>query len=85
MECYWNSTRYGLSKTSVQPADDQTCRDKKLRLFDPRAGAEAVRITDGHGGIKGSRVVFLGDRDRIATTGVSLCVCWQSVSSQFAV
>jgi hypothetical protein len=41
-------------------------------LFDPRAGAEAVRITDGHGGIKGSRVVFLGDRDRIATTGVSI-------------
>lgn len=48
-----------------------TCRDRKLRLFDPRAGTEAVHITDGHGGIKGSRVVWLGDRDRIATTGVS--------------
>lgn len=48
-----------------------TCCDRKLRLFDPRAGTEAVRITDGHGGIKGSRVVWLGDRDRIATTGVS--------------
>lgn len=48
-----------------------TCRDRKLRLFDPRAGTEAVRITEGHGGIKGSRVVWLGDRDRIATTGFS--------------
>ncbi|WVQ85125.1 hypothetical protein IAT38_007290 [Cryptococcus sp. DSM 104549] len=48
-----------------------TCRDKKIRLFDPRAGTEAVRITDGHAGVKGSRVVWLGDRDRIATTGFS--------------
>jgi coronin-1B/1C/6 len=31
-----------------------TCRDKKLRLFDPRAGGEAVRITEAHGGIKGA-------------------------------
>lgn len=48
-----------------------TCRDKKIRLFDPRAGSEAVKTTDGHGGIKGSRVVWLGDRDRIVTTGFS--------------
>lgn len=48
-----------------------TCRDRKLRLFDPRAGGEAVRTTDGHGGIKGSRVVWMGDLDRIATTGFS--------------
>ncbi len=39
-------------------------------MFDPRAGSEAVRIVDGHGGIKGSRVVWAGDRDRIITTGV---------------
>lgn len=48
-----------------------TCRDKKLRLFDPRAGADPVRITDGHGGIKGARVVWMGEHDRIATTGFS--------------
>lgn len=48
-----------------------TCRDRKLRLFDPRAGSEAVRVTDGHGGIKGSRVVWMGDMDKIATTGFS--------------
>jgi coronin-1B/1C/6 len=40
-------------------------------MFDPRAGVEAVRTVDGHGGIKGSRVVWAGDRDRIITTGVS--------------
>jgi coronin-1B/1C/6 len=48
-----------------------TCRDRKLRLFDPRAGAEAIRIVDGHGGIKGARVIFMGDRGRLATTGFS--------------
>ncbi|ORX34981.1 hypothetical protein BD324DRAFT_633486 [Kockovaella imperatae] len=48
-----------------------TCRDRKLRLFDPRSGGDPVRITDGHSGVKGSRVVWLGDRDRIATTGFS--------------
>ncbi|KAJ7464421.1 microtubule binding protein [Mycena latifolia] len=48
-----------------------TCRDRKIRLFDPRSGGEAVRITDGHGGIKGARVVWMGGHDRIATTGFS--------------
>ncbi|KAI6041861.1 microtubule binding protein [Pisolithus marmoratus] len=48
-----------------------TCRDRKLRLFDARASGDPVRITDGHGGIKGARVVWMGDGDRIATTGFS--------------
>jgi coronin-1B/1C/6 len=48
-----------------------TCRDRKLRLFDARAGGDAVRVTDGHNGIKGSRIVWMGDKDRIATTGFS--------------
>lgn len=48
-----------------------TCRDKKLRLFDPRAGGEAVRVTEAHGGIKGARVVWMGDLDKIVTTGFS--------------
>ena len=29
-----------------------TSRDRKLRLFDPRAGGEAVRIAEGHAGVK---------------------------------
>lgn len=48
-----------------------TCRDRKLRLFDARAGGDPVRVTDGHSGIKGSRIVWMGDKDRIATTGFS--------------
>ncbi|KAI9507163.1 microtubule binding protein [Russula earlei] len=48
-----------------------TCRDRKLRVFDPRTGGEPVRVGEGHGGIKGARVVWMGDRDRIATTGFS--------------
>ncbi|KAI0041826.1 microtubule binding protein [Auriscalpium vulgare] len=48
-----------------------TSRDRKIRIFDARAGGEAVRVADGHGGIKGARVVWMGDKDRIATTGFS--------------
>lgn len=48
-----------------------TCRDRKLRIFDPRSGGNPVRVTDGHAGIKGSRVVWMGEHDRIATTGFS--------------
>ncbi|KAJ7879252.1 hypothetical protein B0H14DRAFT_2709772 [Mycena olivaceomarginata] len=47
-----------------------TSRDRKLRLFDPRAGGAAVRTAEGHGGIKGARVIFIGP-DRLATTGFS--------------
>lgn len=48
-----------------------TCRDRKLRIFDPRVGGEAVRINDGHSGIKGSRVTWMGDLGKLATTGFS--------------
>lgn len=60
-----------------------TCKDKKLRLFDPRAGAAAVTIADSHSGVKGSRVQWLGSLDRIVTTGFSRtsdrqCYLWDS-------
>ncbi|ORY48409.1 hypothetical protein BCR35DRAFT_310850 [Leucosporidium creatinivorum] len=48
-----------------------TCKDKKLRLFDPRAGSSAVTVADSHSGIKGSRVEWMGSLDRIVTTGFS--------------
>ncbi|PPQ92953.1 hypothetical protein CVT25_000216 [Psilocybe cyanescens] len=48
-----------------------TSRDRKLRLFDPRVGGEAVRTNDGHTGIKGSRIAWMGELDKIATTGFS--------------
>lgn len=60
-------TRKRPQRATLAP---QTARDRKLRMFDPRAGGDAVRTVDGHGGIKGSRVVWAGDRDRIITTGV---------------
>ncbi|KAG0364867.1 Coronin-like protein crn1 [Mortierella sp. AD032] len=47
-----------------------TCRDKKLRIFDVRSN-KIVQTADGHAGVKGSRVVWLGNTDRIATTGFS--------------
>lgn len=48
-----------------------TCRDRKIRMFDPRAGGDPVRVGEGHGGIKGARVVWMGERDTFATTGFS--------------
>ncbi|CAG8485301.1 2863_t:CDS:10 [Paraglomus brasilianum] len=47
-----------------------TSRDKKLRIFDVRS-TEVVQQADSHQGIKGSRVVWLGDADRLVTTGFS--------------
>ncbi|KAI9323297.1 hypothetical protein BX666DRAFT_1847374 [Dichotomocladium elegans] len=47
-----------------------TCRDKRLRIFDLRSN-KIVQEGAGHQGIKGSRVVWLGDSDRLATTGFS--------------
>lgn len=47
-----------------------TCRDKKLRIFDARSN-QIVQEGPGHQGIKGSRVVWLGNSDRLATTGFS--------------
>ena len=50
-----------------------TCRDKKLRVWDPRQEA-AVHEVQGHTGAKNSRAVWMtGDvgGDKIATTGFS--------------
>ena len=47
-----------------------TCRDKKLRLWDVRQ-EKPVHVGPGHSGAKNSRVVWMGEHDRIATTGFS--------------
>ena len=47
-----------------------TCRDKKLRVWDVRQEKPAVE-TFGHSGAKNSRAVWLGELDRVATTGFS--------------
>jgi coronin-1B/1C/6 len=48
-----------------------TCKDKKLRLFDIRASTLPVQTSESHSGVKGSRVVWLGNLDRMVTTGFS--------------
>ncbi|KAJ3061500.1 Coronin-like protein crn1, partial [Podochytrium sp. JEL0797] len=47
-----------------------TCKDKKLRVFDIRTGAVVVEV-NGHQGIKGSRVEWMGTHDKFVTTGFS--------------
>ncbi|KND02664.1 uncharacterized protein SPPG_01749 [Spizellomyces punctatus DAOM BR117] len=47
-----------------------TCKDKKLRVFDVRAN-KVVQETNGHQGVKGARVTWMGNSNRICTTGFS--------------
>ncbi|EEP81352.1 conserved hypothetical protein [Uncinocarpus reesii 1704] len=47
-----------------------TSRDKKLRIWDVRQ-EKPVHETQGHSGAKNSRAVWMGEHDRIATTGFS--------------
>ncbi|KAI9679588.1 MAG: Coronin-like protein crn1 [Trizodia sp. TS-e1964] len=47
-----------------------TCRDKKLRVWDVRQQTP-VQEVNGHQGAKNSRVVWMGEHDRLATTGFS--------------
>ncbi|KAL9603913.1 MAG: hypothetical protein Q9219_000851 [cf. Caloplaca sp. 3 TL-2023] len=47
-----------------------TSRDKKLRIWDVRQEAPAHTVP-GHAGAKNSRVTWMGEHDRVATTGFS--------------
>jgi coronin-1B/1C/6 len=47
-----------------------TSRDKKLRVWDVRQEKPAQEVP-GHPGAKSSRAVWMGETDRIATTGFS--------------
>lgn len=47
-----------------------SCKDKQLRVIDPRSSKHQVtQSTSSHQSIKDSRVVWLGDSNRILTTG----------------
>ncbi|XP_072040338.1 coronin-7-like [Amphiura filiformis] len=48
-----------------------TGKDKKLRILDPRQKASAAE-TNGHGNVKDSRVCWLGNADKILSTGFSM-------------
>ena len=47
-----------------------TSRDKKLRMWDVRQ-EKPTHVGPGHAGAKNSRVTWMGEHDRIATTGFS--------------
>lgn len=47
-----------------------TSRDKKLRVWDVRQ-AKPAHVVPGHAGAKNSRVTWMGEHDRVATTGFS--------------
>ena len=47
-----------------------TSRDKKLRIWDTRQEKPAYEVA-GHAGAKNSRAVWMGEHDRVATTGFS--------------
>ncbi|XP_034944036.1 coronin-7 isoform X2 [Chelonus insularis] len=46
-----------------------SCKDKQVRIIDPRAPKSIVNTCSSHQSIKDSRIVWLGNGDRILTTG----------------
>ena len=46
-----------------------SCKDKQIRVIDPRATKHVVQSTSSHQSIKDSRVVWLGNTERLLTTG----------------
>lgn len=46
-----------------------TSRDKQFRIYDTRKGGEPLAQCPGHEGVKGARVIWCGDSDRVLTTG----------------
>lgn len=47
-----------------------SCKDKKLRIIDPRAASVAGEVV-AHQGAKGFRTLWLSDKDKILTAGFS--------------
>ncbi|XP_070545785.1 coronin-1C-A-like isoform X2 [Ptychodera flava] len=63
-------TIYSLSFNDDGSLLATTCKDKKIRVLDPRTG-ELVEQAPGHQGSKSSKVVFIGNMNKLATTGFS--------------
>jgi len=61
---FWFSFNFDGSKMVT------TCKDKKVRLIDPRSG-EVLATADGNQGAKPARCLFLGESNRVITTGFS--------------
>jgi len=45
-----------------------SCKDKKVRVVDPRSGS-VVQEAEAHQGIKGSRAIWLGNKEKIFSCG----------------
>ncbi|XP_077996592.1 uncharacterized protein LOC144449917 isoform X2 [Glandiceps talaboti] len=69
IDCH-KDTIYSLSFNRDGSLLATTCKDKKLRILDPRSG-ELIKQTQSHQGTKSSKCVFLGNTGKIATTGFS--------------
>ena len=48
-----------------------TDRDRKLRIYKPQAGGEAVLAQEGHAGVKRARVIWMGGTGKLASIGFS--------------
>ena len=46
-----------------------TDRDRKVRIYNPRAGGEAVLGQEGHVGIKGAHVIWMGGTGSLVPLG----------------
>lgn len=46
-----------------------SCKDKQLRIIDPRVEKSCINSCNSHQSIKDSRVVWLGDHNKVLTTG----------------
>lgn len=59
--CEWNINGSLLAST---------CKDHKTRILDPRQATVAHEV-DAHMGVKGSRCIWLGDKNKLFTIGFS--------------
>lgn len=48
-----------------------SCKDKTVRFVDARTATETFRIAEAHDGVKGVKVVYLGESGKVLTTGHS--------------
>ncbi|XP_055370712.1 coronin-7 isoform X2 [Condylostylus longicornis] len=74
-ECFCNNEHTEVIQSLSWKQDGTvfatSCKDKMVRIIDPRAAAgQNIQMSvDSHQSIKDSRVVWLGDQSRILTTG----------------
>lgn len=66
----WTDTIYALSFSYDGSKFITTSKDKKIRVYDSHS-AKCLQEGAGHTGSKGSRVVWLGDKNAAVSTGFS--------------